>query len=141
MDDDQIARRLKGLRPLTADDMRRLHSQNRSDEFVAAAWEIRRLQAFVLDAFNRYERGAMREQAPMNLCHFGTQVAVIEPCVQAFLALEWQRRYEPGTRYHHVRDLVAQPSYSVGWDTTASVKAEPLLIPAPNGIRPANRSA
>ena len=141
MDDDLIAKKLKALSPLTNEDMRRLHVRNPSHEFIAAAWEIRRLQAFVLDAFNRYERGAVREQAAMNLCHFGTQVAIAEPCVQALLAAEWKRRYEPGTRYHQVCHLPVQPAYSVGWDPTVSAEPTPLPKDAPAGIRPANRSA
>jgi len=141
MEHEQIAKKLRVLRPLTDEDIRLLHARNPSREFVTAAWEIRRLHAFVLDAFERYERGAVREKAAMNLCHFGTQVAVAEPCVQALLAAEWQSRYEPGTRYHHVRHLSAQPHYSVGWDPTKIVELELPPDAASAGIRPANRSA
>lgn len=141
MDDDQIARKLKDLRPLTDEDIRRLYTSNPSHELATAAWEIRRLHRFVLDAFNRYERGVARQAAASTLCHFGTQVAVAEPCVLALLSSDWLRRHEPGTRYHGARDDAVQPAYHVGWDPTESREPTPLPTPAPGGIRPANRSA
>lgn len=111
MDEDEIKAKLASLPWRTPASLRVLYQQAPTPELAAAIWEIYRLHRVIREAFRRFDKGCAEPATMENICRLGAHALSEEPCIKAHLDAEWQKRDQPGTRYHDMAHVAVRPPY------------------------------